>query len=146
MRDHVERGVAEFVPVKMDLAYVIYIHVQDSCKFHDSLPAYRFANPHWGFSLSRRWRLFGCPSLGVFFGLGASYKTETDYFDSTHWNFVEQLAIRWRIRSGVRNTCRREPHPRPLATFTRLAKNPQKRPCRKAAISPCPEPTDQLWQ
>jgi hypothetical protein len=28
-------------------------------EFHDELPAYRVANPYWGFSLSRRWRLFG---------------------------------------------------------------------------------------
>jgi hypothetical protein len=64
-------------------------------EFDDQPPARRFANPYWGFSLSRRWRLFATPTLRLYVGLGASYKTETDELDSTHWNFAEQLALRW---------------------------------------------------
>jgi hypothetical protein len=65
------------------------------------LPARRFADPYWGFSLSRRWRLVGNASWGMYVGLGASYKTETDSLDSTHWNFAEQLALRLRVSHVV---------------------------------------------
>lgn len=66
-----------------------------SIEFNGQPPAYRLANPYWGFSLSRRWRLFATRTLRLYFGIGASYKTETDQLDSTHWNFAEQLALRW---------------------------------------------------
>jgi hypothetical protein len=64
-------------------------------EFAGQPPPRRFANPYWGYSLSRRWRLWGTPSLRLYFGFGVSYKTETDGLDSTHWNFAEQLALRW---------------------------------------------------
>jgi len=32
----------------------------------------RYAAPYWGFSLSRRWRLWGRSGWGVFVGAGAS--------------------------------------------------------------------------
>jgi hypothetical protein len=70
-------------------------------EFRGTFPAYRFANPYWGFSASRRWRLFGSPSVGVYFGLGGSYKTEVDELNSTRWNFAEQLAVRWRVSHTV---------------------------------------------
>lgn len=63
-------------------------------------PPRRLASPHWGFSLSRRWRLVTLPSFRLYFGLGASYKTETDGLDGSHWNFAEQLAFRWERRHG----------------------------------------------
>ena len=64
-------------------------------EFAGQPPPRRFANPYWGYSLSRRWRLWANPSLRLYIGFGASYKTETDGLDSTHWNFAEQLALRW---------------------------------------------------
>jgi Lipid A 3-O-deacylase (PagL) len=70
-------------------------------EFHGNLPAYRFANPFWGFSGSRRWRVIGRGSVRVFLGLGAAYKGETDYLDGSHWNFALQLAVRWRISHAV---------------------------------------------
>ena len=70
-------------------------------EYHGNLPAYRFADPYWGFSLSRRWRVIGRGAVGVWLGFGASYKTETDDLDSTRLNFAEQLAIRWRISHAV---------------------------------------------
>ncbi|HEV8018969.1 MAG TPA: acyloxyacyl hydrolase [Steroidobacteraceae bacterium] len=61
----------------------------------------RYANPYWGFSLSRRWRLWERPTWGVYFGAGASYKTETDQLNSTAWNFAWQLAARGRLSHAV---------------------------------------------
>ena len=43
----------------------------------------RAAGPYWGFSASRRWRVFGRGSVGVFLGIGVNYKTETDQLNST---------------------------------------------------------------
>ncbi len=69
-------------------------------EFAGKPPAHRFANPYWGFSLSRRWRLWANPTLRLYVGLGGSYKTETDALDSTRWNFAEQIALRWQRRHG----------------------------------------------
>jgi len=62
-------------------------------------PARRFASPYWGISLSRRWRVLTHRSLRLLLGLGASYKGEEDRLDSTHWNFAEQIALRWQVSS-----------------------------------------------
>jgi Lipid A 3-O-deacylase (PagL) len=70
-------------------------------EFNETFPPQRAAGPYWGFSLSRRWRLFGRGSVGMFLGIGLNYKTETDQLNSTHWNFAEQLAVRWRISHAV---------------------------------------------
>jgi Lipid A 3-O-deacylase (PagL) len=70
-------------------------------EFRGIFPAYRWTDPYWGFSLSRRWRVFGRGSVRVFLGLGASYKGETDFLDGSHWNFALQLAVRWRISHAV---------------------------------------------
>jgi Lipid A 3-O-deacylase (PagL) len=64
-------------------------------EFAGKPPAYRFASPYWGYSLSRRWRLWANPWLRLYVGVGVSYKTETDALNSTRWNFAEQLALRW---------------------------------------------------
>jgi hypothetical protein len=63
-------------------------------EYHGNFPAYSATKPYWGFSLSRRWRLFGRGSV-------VNYKTETDELNSTHWNFAEQLAVRWHISHTV---------------------------------------------
>jgi Lipid A 3-O-deacylase (PagL) len=52
------------------------------------------ARPYWGASASRRWQLAARPSWRLFFGFGASYKTEEDVLNATHWNFAEQLCVR----------------------------------------------------
>jgi hypothetical protein len=52
------------------------------------------ANPYWGASLSRRWQLAGGPSWKLFFGFGASYKTQENDLSATHWNFASQLGVR----------------------------------------------------
>jgi Lipid A 3-O-deacylase (PagL) len=55
------------------------------------------AEPYWGVSASRRWRLVSRSRWRLFFGFGASYKTEADPLNSTHWNFASQLAVRVRL-------------------------------------------------
>jgi len=52
------------------------------------------AEPYWGVSASRRWQLIGRPSWKLFFGFGASYKTELDELSATRWNFASQLGVR----------------------------------------------------
>jgi hypothetical protein len=69
-------------------------------EFGGEPPPRRYAYPYWGFSLSRRWRLLRLGAFGLYAGLGASYKTETDQLDSTRWNFAEQLAFRWERPHG----------------------------------------------
>jgi Lipid A 3-O-deacylase (PagL) len=55
------------------------------------------AEPYWGFSASRRWRLVTRSRWRLLFGFGVSYKTESDPLNSTHWNFASQLAVRVRL-------------------------------------------------
>jgi hypothetical protein len=55
---------------------------------------HRTATPYWGASLSRRWQLAGSRSWKLYFGFGASYKTEEDDLSATHWNFASQLGVR----------------------------------------------------
>ena len=58
------------------------------------------AEPYWGISASRRWRLAARPTWRLFFGFGVSYKTEEDLLNATHWNFAEQLVLRLHHPSG----------------------------------------------
>jgi hypothetical protein len=54
------------------------------------------AEPNWGFSAMRRWQILHRPSwMRLYLGVGASYKTETDYLDGTRWNFAYLLGIRF---------------------------------------------------
>ena len=55
------------------------------------------AEPYWAVSASRRWKLTGTSRWRVFFGFGASYKSEADPLNSTRWNFASQLALRVRL-------------------------------------------------
>lgn len=66
-------------------------------------PDKRVARPYWGFSVARRWELFGPADARFFIGLGASYKADVDRLNSTHWNFAPQIGVRFRLtsRSGL---------------------------------------------
>ncbi len=55
------------------------------------------AEPYWAVSASRRWKLAGTSRWRVLFGFGASYKSEADSLNSTHWNFASQLAMQVRL-------------------------------------------------
>jgi hypothetical protein len=58
------------------------------------------AEPYWGVSASRRWALVREPTWRLYFGFGASYKTQEDMLNSTHWNFASQLAVRLHHPAG----------------------------------------------
>jgi hypothetical protein len=53
------------------------------------------AEPYWGFSAMRRWQFLHRSWGRLYFGFGASYKTEVDYLDATRWNFSYVLAVRF---------------------------------------------------
>ena len=53
--------------------------------------------PYWAASFTRRWRLLRQPWGVVYLGLGASYKSQSDELNSTHWNFAPQLGIRFNV-------------------------------------------------
>lgn len=86
-RDRYELGVFRFT-------------TRQELEYYDRAPDRRVARPYWGISAVRRWELFGPPAARFFIGLGASYKTEADSLNSTHWNFAPQLGVRFRLRHG----------------------------------------------
>jgi hypothetical protein len=47
-----------------------------------------------------RWQFLHRPWGRLYCGFGGSYKTETDYLDSTRWNFAYLLAIRFDLPHG----------------------------------------------
>ena len=53
------------------------------------------ANPYWGMSLSRRWRLFSRGPVRGFFGFGIAAKTESDQLSVTRLDFASQLGVRF---------------------------------------------------
>ena len=53
------------------------------------------AHPYWGFSLSRRWRLFDRGPVRAFFGFGIAAKTESDQLSVTRLDFASQLGVRF---------------------------------------------------
>jgi len=53
------------------------------------------ADPYWGLSLSRRWRIFSRGPVKGFFGFGISAKTEADELSITRLNFASQLGVRF---------------------------------------------------
>jgi Lipid A 3-O-deacylase (PagL) len=55
------------------------------------------ADPYWGVSASRRWRLLERGPVRAFFGFGLSYRSETDVLSATRWNFASQLGVRVRL-------------------------------------------------
>jgi hypothetical protein len=53
------------------------------------------ADPYWGLSLSRRWRLFERGPVRGFFGFGIAAKTESDQLSVTRLDFASQLGVRF---------------------------------------------------
>ncbi|SRR5579883_1091545 len=80
---------------------VFRIATRQELEYRRQPPDHRVARPYWGFSATRRWELLGSPTGRLFIGVGASYKTETDELNSTHWNFAEQLGFRFRLARGA---------------------------------------------
>jgi hypothetical protein len=52
------------------------------------------ADPYWGFTAMRRWRVLHRGSARLYLGFGANYRTEVDYLESTRWNFAYLIAAR----------------------------------------------------
>lgn len=59
------------------------------------------ADPYWGLSLSRRWRLFDRGPVRGFFGFGIAAKTEADQLSVTHWDFASQLGVRFPLPGNL---------------------------------------------
>jgi hypothetical protein len=55
------------------------------------------ANPYWGASLSRRWRLFEHGPVQGYCGFGLAVRSESDVLSVTRWDFAEQLGLRFRL-------------------------------------------------
>jgi hypothetical protein len=55
------------------------------------------ADPYWGLSVSRRWRLLERGPTRVFFGFGLAAKTESDELSVTRLDFASQLGMRFRF-------------------------------------------------
>jgi len=53
------------------------------------------ADPYWGLSLSRRWRLFDRGPVKGFFGFGIAAKTESDQLSVTRLDFASQFGLRF---------------------------------------------------
>ena len=53
------------------------------------------ADPYWGLSLSRRWRLFTRGPVTGFFGFGIAAKTESDQLSVTRLDFASQFGLRF---------------------------------------------------
>jgi Lipid A 3-O-deacylase (PagL) len=53
------------------------------------------ADPYWGLSLSRRWRIFTRGPVKGFFGFGISAKNESDQLSITRLDFASQLGVRF---------------------------------------------------
>jgi len=58
------------------------------------------ADPYWGLSVSRRWRLFQHGRVQGIFGFGLSLKTESDILSISRWDFASQLGLRMRLADG----------------------------------------------
>jgi Lipid A 3-O-deacylase (PagL) len=59
------------------------------------------ADPYWGFTAMRRWQVLHRSWGRFYLGVGANYRSETDYFEVTHWNFAYLVAARFDIGPGT---------------------------------------------
>jgi hypothetical protein len=55
------------------------------------------ADPYWGASLSRRWRLFDHGPVQGYLGFGLAGRSESDVLSATRWDFAEQLGLRFHL-------------------------------------------------
>ena len=55
------------------------------------------ADPYWGTSLSRRWRLFEHGAVQGYIGFGLAARSESDVLSITRWDFASQLGLRFRF-------------------------------------------------
>jgi hypothetical protein len=55
------------------------------------------ANPYWGASLSRRWRLFEHGPVQGYVGFGLAGRSESDALSVTRWDFAEQVGLRFHL-------------------------------------------------
>ena len=55
------------------------------------------ADPYWGVSLSRRWRIFERGRARLLFEFRLAGKTESDQLSTTRWDFASQLGVRYRL-------------------------------------------------
>jgi hypothetical protein len=85
--DRYELGV--FRMANAQKFYDHYIHTQ-----------LKTADPYWGASASRRWQLAGSERWKLYFGFGASYKTQENDLSASHWNFASQLGLRVALKPG----------------------------------------------
>ena len=58
------------------------------------------ADPYWGVSASRRWRLFKHGPLQGFVGFGLALRSESDVLSVTRWDFASQLGLRFNRAGG----------------------------------------------
>ena len=56
-------------------------------------------NPYWGFTAVRRWQVLHRSTFRLYVGFGANYRSETDYLESTRWNFAYLVAARFDLDS-----------------------------------------------
>jgi len=59
-------------------------------------------NPYWGFTAMRRWQILHRSRARLYLGFGANYRSETDYLESTRWNFAYLVAVRFDLDSHGR--------------------------------------------
>ena len=59
-------------------------------------------NPYWGFTAMRRWQVLHRSRGRLYLGFGANYRSETDYLESTRWNFAYLVAVRFDLDSHGR--------------------------------------------
>jgi hypothetical protein len=55
------------------------------------------ADPYWGVSASRRWRLYTRGRVQAYFGFGLAFRTESDALSVTRWDFASQFGLRLRL-------------------------------------------------
>ena len=92
-------------------------------------PPRLMADPYWGVSASRRWRLFSHGPLHGFVGFGLTYRSGSDILSITRWDFASQVglrlnrsgghsAIEFTIRHWSNGGCRLPNHGQDFATLT----------------------------
>jgi len=59
-------------------------------------------DPYWGFTAMRRWQVLHRSRARLYLGFGANYRSETDYLESTRWNFAYLVAVRFDLDSHGR--------------------------------------------